>query len=457
MNSDDTRAGIGGDEPIYKNPPMTKLCPMFKRILFVASGVVLGVALSVAGLRLAAAWNIFPNRDLTRSVGYVKQVMRLVSENYVDEKSSGYDVLAKNAIHGMVESLDPHSEFLEAKDNQEFEEDLTGEFGGVGLQIETRQNRVVVIAPLAGTPSERAGIQRGDEIVSIDGKPIDAGANVDAIVGRLRGKPKTTVAVGLFRPSKQQALNLTLTREVIKIESVRDAHVIDEDIGYVQLTEFSDHTGEQFGHALEQLVKDGARSLIIDLRNNPGGLLDAAVEVAEPFFKKNELIVYTQGRKPGDHEEYRAEVDGQPLSMPVAILINAGTASAAEIVTGALKDTGRAVVVGERSFGKGSVQSVFKLENGEGLRLTTARYYTPGGVSIHEKGIAPHVEVVMTPDEDNKLARQRSRSDITNAAEFKERFGFEPIADRQLDAAIAVLKGVQLFSDAAPLRAAAVR
>ncbi|HUR60392.1 MAG TPA: S41 family peptidase [Opitutaceae bacterium] len=456
-NPGDAGASEEGDEPIYKPNRMPTVTGMFKRILVLATGVVFGVALSVAGLRVAAAWNLFPNRDLLRSANYVRDVMRLVSENYVDEKTSGYDQLARTALHGMVETLDPHSEFLEAKDNKEFEEDLTGEFGGIGIQVETRQNRVIVIAPLAGTPGERAGIQRGDEIVSIDGKPVDTTGNSDNVVGRLRGKPKTPVVVGLFRPSTQKTLTLTLVREVIQITSVRDARVIEDGIGYVQLTEFSDHTAEQFDHALESLIKKGAHSLIIDMRNNPGGLLDAAVEVAEPFFRKNELIVYTKGRKPTDREEFRAKVGGNPVTLPIAVLINAGSASAAEIVTGALKDTGRAVVVGERSFGKGSVQSVFKLENGEGMRLTTARYYTPGGATIHERGITPHVEVVMTPDEDAKLARQRSRADLTDPKEFKARFGFEPITDRQLDAAVAVLKGVRLLADADVRRVTTVR
>lgn len=424
---------------------MPTVAGMFKRILTLVTGAVLGIAFAVAGLRVAAAWNLWPNRDLSRSSGYVKDVMRLVNENYVDEKAVAYDQLARSALHGMVETLDPHSEFLEKKDNEEFEEDLTGEFGGVGVQVETRQNRIIVIAPLAGTPSERAGIQRGDEIVSIDGKVVETTGNSDAVVSRLRGKPRTTVLVGLFRPSTQETLNLTLVREIIKIESVRAVRVVDDGIGYVQLTEFSDHTAGQFRGALENLLKQGVNSLIIDLRNNPGGLLEAAVEVVEPFFKKNELIVYTKGRKPSDREEFRAESDGPPIVLPIAVLINAGSASAAEIVTGALKDTGRAVIVGERSFGKGSVQSVFKLENGEGLRLTTARYYTPSGTTIHERGIAPHVEVVMTPEEDAKLARQRSRPDITDPKEFQERFGFELVTDRQLDTAVAMLKGLRLF------------
>ncbi len=429
---------------------MSTVVRMFKRILMLATGIVLGLAFAAVGLRVNTAWNLWPNRDLARSSGYVKDVMRLVNENYVDEKASAYDHLARAALHGMVESLDPHSEFLEKKTNEEFEEDITGEFGGVGIQVETRQNRVTVIAPLAGTSGERAGIRRGDEIVSIDGKAVETGGSIDGVVSRLRGKPKTPVEVGLFRPSSKETLNLTLMREIIKIESVRSVRVIDDGVGYVQLTEFSDHTAAQFRRALDELLMQGVHSLILDLRNNPGGLLDAAVDVAEPFFKKNELIVYTQGRKPADREEFRADPNGPPLTLPLAVLINAGSASAAEIVTGALKDTGRAVVVGERSFGKGSVQSVFKLDNGEGLRLTTARYYTPSGVTIHEKGIAPHVEVVMTPEEDTKLARQRSRADLTDPVAFKERFGFEPVADRQLDTAVAMLKGVRLLGVRGP-------
>jgi carboxyl-terminal processing protease len=405
---------------------MPTLPGVFKRILSLTAGVALGVALTVSALRVATAWNFWPSRDLSRNTSYLRDVMRLVNENYVEQDSAEFDRLARSALHGMLESLDAHSEFLEAKDN---------------VQVETRQNRIVVIASLAGTPSERAGVRRGDEIVSIDGKPLEGSTNVDAIAGRLRGKPRTTVRMGVFRPVTKETLNLTLVREIIRIESVRNARLLDHGIGYVQLTEFSDHTAEQFEGAVAQLQAKGMQSLIIDLRNNPGGLLDAAVAVAEPFFRSGELIVYTRGRKPSEHEEFRSERSSPPLSLPVAVLINAGSASAAEVVTGALKDTGRAVVVGERSFGKGSVQSVFRLENGEGMRFTTARYYTPGGVSIHERGITPHVEVVMTPEEDTKLAWQRSRSDLAEPKEFKERFGFDPVDDRQLETAVAVLQG----------------
>lgn len=418
---------------------------MFKRIITLAAGLLLGVGLSVAAVRVAVAWNLWPNRELNRSTDYYREVLQMVHEHYVDSKSAGYDKLSKTAIQSMVESLDPHSEFLESKKNKELEEDLSGEFGGIGIQVETRANKVVVIAPIAGTPGERAGILRGDEIVSIDGKSVEREGARDDVVGRLRGAPKTKVAIGLYRPSTKKQIDLTLVRELIKVESVRDVRVIDGVVGHIQLTEFSEHTAAQFKQAVLSLLRQGIDSLIVDLRNNPGGLLDSAVEVAEPFFRKGELIVYTQGRKPSGRDDYKAETDGEPFNLPVALLINSGTASAAEVVTGALKDTGRAVVVGERSFGKGSVQSIFKLKNGEGMRLTTAHYYTPSGLTIHERGITPHVEVVMTPEEDGKLARQRSRADITDPAEFKERFGFDPVEDRQLKAAIDVLKGVRLL------------
>jgi carboxyl-terminal processing protease len=416
---------------------------MFKRILLIVAGVGLGIGLTIGAACLSFAWGFFPDRELKRSSEYVREVLEMVNQNYVDKDSASYPNLARSAMHGMVESLDPHSEYLEARDFDELEEQLTGDFSGIGIQVEMRKGHVFVIAPIANSPGERAGIQRGDELLSVDGKSIEKGTGMDAVIDRLRGKPGTKVAVELSRPSTGARLQLSLVRELIKLESVNPPQLIHDHVGYIVISEFSEHTGEEFGRALDQVLEQGIDSLIIDLRNNPGGLLDAAVAVAEPFFRKGELIVFTKGRKPSDFENYRAEFDGDPLKIPLAILINSSTASAAEVVTGALKDTGRAVVVGERSFGKGSVQSVFKLKNGEGLRLTTARYFTPSGVSIHEKGITPQVEVIMTAEEDSKLSVQRTRTDITDDEEFKTRFGFSPIEDRQLEAAVDVLKGIK--------------
>lgn len=420
---------------------------MFKRILVVSAGAAFGLVLALTTAHWSLAWSWFwQHRDLDRSSDYMREVVQLVNENYVDANDSSYDKLTHSALHGMIESLDPHSEFMESNDYREMEEEMSGKFGGIGIQVEIRQGRVVVIAPIAGSPGDRAGILRGDEVVRVDDKAVEKGATMNAVIDRLRGPAKTKVRIGLYRPSTEKTFDLTLTREVIKVDSVRDVRVLPGGIGYLQLTEFSEQSGVEFGQALDRLTKDGATSLVLDLRNNPGGLLNAAVEVCEPFFRKGELIVYTQGRKAEDRDEYRSESKQEPLKLPMAVLINAGSASAAEIVAGALKDTARAVIVGERSFGKGSVQSVFRLKNGEGLRLTTARYYTPSGVSIHEKGIEPQVTVVMTPDEDSKLRLQRARSDVSAPKEFEERFSFAPIEDRQLQAAVDVLKGVTAFS-----------
>jgi len=419
---------------------------MFKRILILTGAAILGFAACLASLRMAGSWSLLPNRDLDKSAGYVRDVMRTVNENYVDPAASRYGELTRLSLHGMVDSLDPHSQFLEAKDNEELEEDLSGEYGGIGVEVEEHKGTFSVVTPIAGSPGDRAGILLGDQIVSIDGKPVEHNVPMDKIVDRLRGKPHTHVRVGLLRPSDGRHLDLDLVREVIKVASIRGTRVIDGSTGYIDIQEFNDHTGEQFDDALNQLLKKGIDSLVIDLRNNPGGPLDAAVDVAEPFFKKDELIVYYQGRKPTDRENYLSETEGEPLRIPVAVLINDLTASAAEIVAGALKDAGHAVIVGERSYGKGSVQTIFKLRNGEGLRLTTAHYFTPSGALINGKGITPQVEVVMTPEEDGKIEQQTARPDITDAQDFRERFDFTPIEDRQLDAALDVLKAARSFN-----------
>ncbi len=425
---------------------MRTVTAMLKRILTLAAGAAIGLLLSVVALRVASAWSFWPNRDLNRAADYVRDVIELVNENYVDEGEADYDRLAREAIHGVVESLDPHSEFLDADDFGMFEDELDGDFSGIGVQVELEDGKIVVIAPIAGTPGERAGILRGDQIVSVDGRAVSTKSPMDDAINRLRGKPNTQVRLGIYRPGSGKDIELTLVREVIKVDSVRVVKLIEGHIGYIQLTDFSARTSGQFLTALSELMAQKADSLIIDMRNNPGGLLEAAVAVAELFFEKDELVVYTQGRKPEDREDFLAELNGDPVHVPMAVIINAGTASAAEIVTGALKDTHRAVVVGERSFGKGSVQTIYKLQNGEGMRITTALYYTPGGVSIHGKGITPNVEVIMSPEEDNKLRLQRLRDDVIGPAAFKERFGFSPIEDRQLSAAVDIMNGVTLLN-----------
>lgn len=426
-----------------------------RTILLIACGAALGIVIADGGARLARGWGIFSNRDLNQAASYVREVMSLVGDNYVSPEKAAPSELAKSALHGVVESLDPHSEFLEEKYFKELEEDMSSEFGGIGVQVELRKGRVLVVTPMPNAPGERAGIRRGDEIKSIDGVAIEK-PSMDGIVEKLRGKPDTKVALGLFRPSEDRDYSVTLTREMIKTESVRNVRMLDGGIGYIQITQFTERTGEEFFNALNTLAARDAASLIIDLRNNPGGVLESAVQVSDPFFKKGELIVYTQGRTPKDREEFRSESDEPPITVPVAILINASSASAAEIVAGALKDTNRAVIVGERSFGKGSVQTVFRLKNGEGMRLTTARYFTPSGVTIHEHGVSPQVEVVLTPEEDENISLQLARPELAaDPAAFKEHYEMDIVPDRQLQAAMAALQGVTALDRWTPVEAAA--
>jgi carboxyl-terminal processing protease len=405
-------------------------------VVAVAAGYGLAQVAAHSG---APSW--WPDRERDRNVKYFKEIMQLVKENYVGDAPAGYDDLTRAALDGMVGTLDPHSQFLRADAYQETEDELTNAFGGVGIQVEQRDGQVVVIAPIAGTPAERAGLRHGDRLVKIDGRSIE-NPTVEKTIKLVRGEPDTEVTLTVFRPSANRTMDFRLKRERIQLESVRNAMMRPGGIGYLQITQFSERTGEEFKKALDGLEKQGLRALVIDLRNNPGGLVDAAIEVCEQFFDKGELIVYTQGRAPDSREDFKAEGGHVKRTYPIALLVDGGTASAAEIVSGAMKDTKRAVIVGEKTFGKGSVQSILELQNGEGLRLTTARYYTPSGVTIHQKGIQPQVEVEISPDDESKIRLQQSRSDVVSDADFKERFGFERIEDAQLATAEEVLTGV---------------
>lgn len=413
---------------------------MLKRFLLITATVALGFGLAQFAARSGApGW--WPDRERDRNVKYFREVLQLVKENYVGDAPAGYDDLTRAALDGLLGQLDPHSQFLRAADYQQTEEEMTNAFGGVGIQVELRDNQIVIITPIAGTPAERAGLRRGDRLVKIDGHPVE-NPSIDKTVKLVRGEPDSSVTLTVFRPSAKQTIDFPLKRTRIRLESVRNATLRPGGFGYLQVTQFSDRTGKEFRAALTGLEKQGLRGLVIDLRNNPGGLLDAAIDVCNEFFDQGELIVYTQGRTPESRENFKADGSHVKRAYPVAILVNGGTASAAEIVSGAMKDTKRAVIVGEKTFGKGSVQSIIELQNGEGLRLTTARYYTPSGITIHEKGIQPHVEIEVSADDEAKLRLQQSRVDLTASAEFTDRFGFKQIEDVQLNAAEEVLTGV---------------
>ena len=414
---------------------------MLKRFFVISGAVAAGFLLAQTAARHSGAPSWWPDRERDRNVRYFREVMQTVKENYYDGSKADYKGLTRAALKGMVNQLDPHSEFMTADEFAETEEELSSEFTGVGIQVEQRDGKIIVVASISGTPADTAGIRRGDQLVKVDGRALD-NPTLDKTIKLIRGKPDTEVTLTMLRTSQSKELDFKLRRQRILMPSVRNASMRSDGIGYLQITQFSEPTGSEFAETLTKMEKQGMHALVIDLRNNPGGLLTSAIEVCNEFFDRNELVVYTQGRTADSKESFKADGKHPPRSYPIVLLVNGGTASAAEIVAGAMQDTHRAVVVGERTFGKGSVQSVIEMDGGEGMKLTTARYFTPSGRVIHEHGVMPQAEVEISEDDESKLRLQQSRVEIGDTADFSQRFGFAPIEDVQLRAAEEVLTGL---------------
>jgi carboxyl-terminal processing protease len=366
-------------------------------------------------------------------ISVMMQVLYLIRKDYVNADKISYRDLVYNAMHGMVRSLDPFSDFMPPDQYGSMIETTEGEFGGLGIIVSTKDEILTIVSPIDGTPGSRAGLQAGDQIVKIEGVPTQ-GTKLNEVIGKLRGAPGTKVTLSIHRPSTQETRDYTIEREKIPVYSVTDAKILDGTrIGYVRITQFSDPTAEELRQALAKLEGGGIDSLVVDLRNNPGGLLPSAVEICSYFLEPNTLIVSTEGRQPSQKHEFRTSKRGYKFAKkPVAILINGGSASAAEIMAGCLKDWGRAIIVGEKSFGKGSVQNVIPLSDGSALRLTTAMYYTPSRQVIHGHGVLPDIEVKLTPEE--------------SRAAFEAEGGVKPgAADRQLQRATEVLKSYDVY------------
>jgi carboxyl-terminal processing protease len=375
-------------------------------------------------------------------------VLGYIQDNYVDDVDS--QKLVYGAASGMVHTLDPFSQFLEPEMNREMKTETEGQFGGVGLRLNLKEDWLTVLTPMPGSPAYRQGILPNDRIAEIEGTSTKDMDMEDALK-RMRGAPGTKVKVKVLRGGDEagengwKALNFEITRELVKIESVVSRR-LDAGVGYVRIIEFSAKTADDLADALRRLSADGATSLVLDLRNNPGGLLSAAVETSSLFIGAGKLIVYTQGRKAESRQDFTAGVKARYEGLPLVILINGGSASASEIVSGAMQDHKRAVIVGQRSYGKASVQSLIPLPDGSGLRLTVARYYTPSGRSIHrdEKnknwGILPDILVDVTPDTEVKLYEQW---EMIYAKDKKPQSFVKPeqmVRDEALDRAVELLK-----------------
>ncbi len=402
------------------------------------------LVLAVSAFRAAAQdeTDVSPYKEMKT----LARAIELIRQDYVDEDKTGYEDLVHGALRGMLEELDPHSDFMDLKDFKEMQEDTRSEFGGLGVVVTSKDGRLTIVAPMEGTPGFRAGILPGDVLLEIDGHSSENMSLRDA-VEKLRGAPGTMVKLAVAREGESGPVRYELEREVIKVPSVRGAKILEGDgprIGYVRVSQFSEPTGQEFARALRRLEKEGMDALVLDLRFNPGGLLASAVEVAGEFLPGGALVAYTEGRSPSAERRYLAPGKGRkPRDYPVAVLVNNSSASGAEIVAGALKDSGRALLVGETTFGKGSVQSVISLPDGSAVRLTTANYYTPGKQPIHEKGVSPHLRATMSAEEEARLLALRRREDLP--AGSPER-ALPPVQDLPLERAVDALRGALLQS-----------
>lgn len=375
-------------------------------------------------------------------------VFHQIRENYVEDIDDRE--LLMLAIEGMLNGLDPHSRFLQDDDLVDLEENTTGEFGGLGVEVGSERGLIKIIAPMDNTPAAKAGLQSGDLISHIDGESV-ADMNVDDAIDMMRGEPGSHIELIVIREGEDGPLTFDIERDIIKVLSVR-SRMIDNHIGYLRIAQFQQTTAEDVEAALRELQKDAPlQGLVIDLRNNPGGLLEAAVKTSDLFLNSG-LVVYTEGRDGNNRAEYVATPGDNLNAAPIAVIINGGSASASEILAGALQDHRRAVIIGSASFGKGSVQSVVPLNDHQAIKLTTSRYFTPAGRSIQAHGIDPDILVAAGPLREDK-ERRLKEADLRGHLENKDESSDEGEAkklpnDAQLVEAYNLLKAMQLLKPA---------
>jgi len=354
------------------------------------------------------------------------EVLYLIQTNYVKEVD--IQEVIYGGIHGMLKVLDPHSSFMPPEMYREMQVETRGNFGGLGIQIAIKDDQLTVIAPIDDTPAFRAGIEAGDKIIKINGDPTKDMTIMEA-VKVLRGPKGTQVTITIVRDSFEKPKDFTITRDVIELKSVAYEMLLD-NIGYLRLRQFQEDSGNEMEDALNEMENQGMEAMILDLRSNPGGLLNAAVEVSDKFLEKGKLIVYTEGRKKNQDMRFVAHDDFTHPNYPMVVLVNHGSASASEIVAGALQAHSRAIVIGTQTYGKGSVQSVIPLSDNSGLRLTTATYFTPDGRSIHEKGITP--DIVIAFDVASRISEESVQETLENAEPQEEELSEEGLSEEGL-------------------------
>ena len=387
------------------------------------------------------------------------KAIELIRQDYVDGNKTSYHDLVTAAMKGMLSSLDPHSQFMDPNDFRDMQDDTRSRFNGLGIEVSMKNGLPTVVTAMEDTPAAKAGILSGDQILRINGVSTERMDLQDAI-NVLRGPAGRKVTLTLLRPSTKEIKDYSLERAEIKVQSVKGARLLDAEltgpfrIGYIRLIQFNEPTAEELSKALDELQKQGMQALILDLRNNPGGLLNSAVDVCAQFLPPNTKVVSTQGRVASQQHDYATSgAKKERPNFPMALLINEGSASGAEIVSGALKDLHRAILVGETTFGKGSVQNVMQLPDGSAVRFTTAKYYTPGKQVIQGNGVAPNIRVAMTPEQERALFALRNAENVKPEDERTIIKAKDPQTLRAIDA----LKGVMIYAQQNAPKAEAVK
>jgi carboxyl-terminal processing protease len=387
------------------------------------------------------------------------KAIELIRQDYVDGSKTSYHDLITAAMKGMLSSLDPHSQFMNPGDFRDMQEDTRSRFNGLGIEVSMKNGLPTVVTAMEDTPAARAGILSGDQILKINGASTERMDLQDAI-NILRGPAGRRVTLTLLRPSTKEIKDYTLDRAEIKVRSVKEARLLDEEltgpfrIGYIRLIQFNEPTAEELSKALDELQKAGMQALILDLRNNPGGLLNSAVDVCAQFLPPKSKVVSTQGRMASQQHDYSTSgAKKDRPNFPIALLINEGSASGAEIVAGALKDLHRAVLVGETTFGKGSVQNVMQMPDGSAVRFTTAKYYTPGRQVIQGNGVTPNIRVAMTAEQERALFALRNAENVKPEDEKN----IIKTKDPQMLRAIDALKGLMIYAQQGAPKAKAVK
>jgi carboxyl-terminal processing protease len=437
-----------------KSPLRLSTCPSFLAATLFFS--LTAVTLSAADPEPAAV----PSDDngYTEVATFAKAV-ELIRQDYVDGQKVSYHDLIYAAMKGMLSSLDPHSQFMDPEDFKEMQDDTRSRFNGLGVEVAVKDGLLTVVTPMEDTPAAKAGIQAGDQILKINGAATDK-LGLQEAVNVLRGEPGQKITLTILRPSTKEIKDYALDRQEIKVQSVKGGRLLDPEltgpfkVGYVRIVQFNEPTAEEFSKTLDDLQKQGMQALVLDLRNNPGGLLNSAVDVLGQFLPPNTKVVSTQGRASSQQHEYSTPGGGKERPRyPLVVLVNEGSASGSEIVAGALKDLHRAIVVGETTFGKGSVQNVMQLPDGSALRFTTAKYYTPSKAVIQGNGVVPNIVVPLTPEQDRAVAALRNNDKIQTS----EATSTIKSKDLQMMRAIDALKGVMIYAQQTSPKVEAVK